>query len=133
MDIELTEDKKQLIKCLMKKAGMPEICPDCGGQLKFAKFSHDDFLICCLTGFYPNPFLLCTNENCEYKYTVPNRKQNSEVERNYIVATAIGGVMEHPDFEYVDQETVKAKSEQEAILKYEKIHPHNYWFARVIG
>lgn len=133
MDIELTEDKKQLIKCLMKKAGMPEICPECGGRLTFAKFSYDDFLVCCLTGIYPNPFLLCTSEKCEYKYTVPNRQQNSNTERNYIVATAIGGVMEHPDFEYVDQETIRAKSKQEAVQKYEKIHPHNYWFAKVIG
>lgn len=52
--------------------------------------------------------------------------------RTYVVATAVGGVMEKPDFDYVDRREIRAKSEREAIKIYEKEFPHDYWFAQVI-
>lgn len=53
--------------------------------------------------------------------------------KNYLVGTAIGGVMEHPQFIYEKLRTVQATSEEEAKEIYKSHIPTNYWFPRVLA
>ena len=50
----------------------------------------------------------------------------------YLVATAVGGVMEHPDIEYQNKQYIEAHSEQEAVDIYNKRNRCNYYYGEVI-
>lgn len=50
----------------------------------------------------------------------------------YLVATLIGGVMEHPDFYYENYQIIKADSEYEARKKYDQINNCSYYYGSVI-
>lgn len=52
---------------------------------------------------------------------------NADKRHIYVVATAVGGLMEHPDFEYTDKEVIHADSEEEALAKYESMHDCSYF------
>lgn len=45
----------------------------------------------------------------------------------YVIALAIGGVMEHPHFEYQDYRLIEASSKEEAIRKYKEETGCEYW------
>lgn len=52
---------------------------------------------------------------------------------NYLVATAVGGIMEQPHITYEDPQWIEAESEEEAEDKYNKINNCNYFYGEVIG
>ncbi len=47
--------------------------------------------------------------------------------KSYLIATAIGGVMEKPDFDYNGYDIVIAKNEKIALEKYKIKHNNSYW------
>jgi len=53
--------------------------------------------------------------------------------KRYVVGLAIGGVQEHPHFEYKNIETIEATSPKEAEDIYNKKHKCSYWYARCLG
>jgi hypothetical protein len=53
--------------------------------------------------------------------------------KNYLIATAIGGVMEKPEFSYENFRNVIASSREEAVEIYYSYFPRDYWFAHVFS
>jgi hypothetical protein len=51
---------------------------------------------------------------------------------NYLVAQAEGGIMEKPDWDYIQQEWIHALSEAEAKEIYKKKYNPSYWQVVVI-
>jgi hypothetical protein len=52
--------------------------------------------------------------------------------KTFVIGTAVGGVMEKPEYTYENIRRVEAACFEEAIEKYYEIFPQNYWFAREI-
>lgn len=50
----------------------------------------------------------------------------------YLVALAVGGVMEHPEFEYHDRQVIEAPSEKEACRIYNEKNKCSYFYGKVI-
>jgi len=46
----------------------------------------------------------------------------------YLIAEAVGGVMEKPEFDYINYDIIEAKNEKEALAKYKVKHNSGYWF-----
>lgn len=57
---------------------------------------------------------------------------NTTGAHEYVVALAIGGLMEHPDFEYENYQIIRADSEEEAVKKYDKLNNSSYFYGKVI-
>lgn len=53
--------------------------------------------------------------------------------KTFIVGTAIGGVMEKPEYSYENIRSVEACTAEEAVAKYYKIFPRDYWCAGVLS
>ncbi len=50
----------------------------------------------------------------------------------YLVATAVGGVMEHPDVEYQNKKYIRADSRRQACEIYNDICKCNYYYGEVL-
>lgn len=51
----------------------------------------------------------------------------------FIVALAVGGVMEHPDYVYEDKQVIWACDEEEAVRIYNENNNCSYYYGKVIG
>jgi len=51
----------------------------------------------------------------------------------YIVATAVGGIMEQPNITYEDHQVIEAESERQAESIYDKINNCSYFYGKVVG
>jgi len=113
----------------IKQLGETGKCPECGSSLSVDDFSNDPWSHTYIPGL-PGYFeIFCGREECEFSvlFTEDFGAYQQKQDRAFRIGTHVGGVMEHPDFEWVDVETIYAKSRGEAIEKYKKIHPQEYW------
>lgn len=54
-------------------------------------------------------------------------------EHHYRVATRCGGITEHPDFYYENEQIITAMSRKDAVEKYNKLNHCNYYYGEVLG
>lgn len=63
---------------------------------------------------------------------VDAKETNTKGLHSYVVALAIGGVMEHPEVSYNNYQIIKADSPEEARNKYNDINNCNFYYGCVI-
>ena len=51
----------------------------------------------------------------------------------YIIGLQVGGTMEQPHFTYRDIQTISARSEKEAVKKYNEVNDCSYFYGKVVG
>ncbi len=64
--------------------------------------------------------------------TVDAKDTDTKGKYDYLVACLCGGLMEHPDFYYMDYQIIHADNEEEARVKYNELNTCDYFYADVI-
>ena len=53
--------------------------------------------------------------------------------KKFLVALAVGGLIEQPNFSYCDYDLIEATTEKEAVEIYNKKHKCSYFYGRCLG
>ena len=75
-------------------------------------------------------------ERCVHYFerkSVQAKETDTIGENQYLVALAVGGLMEMPEIEYRDYQIINADTAKEAVEKYNDINKCSYFYGHCIG